>query len=122
MHAILADSIGPGLFWILIFLVGIGCTVVAFAAIFPAVVGRVRPAMLMAVPALVFGILTTLVLIYFWCFAPDTPHPGTPHDAVEETKRFWQTWASVSGIPMALSLFVMLLAVICGQIRKRLAK
>lgn len=122
MHAILADTIGPGLLWILILLAGIGCTVIAFAAIFPAALGRVRPAMLMALPAFVFGILTTIILVYFWRFAPDTPHPDSALDAAEDAKSFRQTWTFFSGIPLALSLFVMLLAVICGQLRKRVAK
>ncbi|HEY2084372.1 MAG TPA: hypothetical protein VGI88_16445 [Verrucomicrobiae bacterium] len=122
MHPILADSIGPGLFWILILLAGIGCTVIAFAAIFPAALGHVRPAILMALPAFIFSILATTILVYFWHLAPDTPHPNTPLDAAEDAKSFRQTWIFFSGIPLALSLFVMLMAAICGAIRKRLAK
>jgi len=121
MHVILADSIGPGLFWILILFGGICCTVVSFAAIFPAALGRLRPAFLMAAPAFAFSILTTIILVYFFYFAPDTPR-STPDDAAENTKSFRQVWIFFSGIPMALSLFAMLLALVCSLIRKRFAK
>jgi hypothetical protein len=122
MHPILADSIGPGLFWIFILLVDIGCTVVAVAAIFPAALGRLRPAILMAMPAFIFSILTTIVLVYFFRFAPDAPHAETPEDAAENLHSFKQVWTFFSGIPMGLSVFVMLLALLCSQIRKKSAK
>jgi hypothetical protein len=118
MHAILADSIGPGLFWIVILLAGIGCTVVALAALVPAALGRLRPAILMAAPAFAFSILTTIILVYFFCFAPDAPQPD-PEDAADDAKMFWQVWILFSGIPLALSLFVMLLALIRSRIRKK---
>lgn len=120
MHPILADSIGPGLFWILILFVGIGCTGVAFAAIFPAALGRLRPAILMAAPAFAFSILTTIILVYFFHFAPDAPQPTTD-DATEDAKSFRQVWIFFSGIPLALSVFVMLLALICSRIKKKFA-
>ena len=46
MHPILADSIGPGLFWILMLLAMIGASFLALVAFVPAAMGRVRPAVL----------------------------------------------------------------------------
>ena len=120
MHPILADSIGPGLFWIVILLGGIGCTVIAFVAIFPAALGRLRPALLMAAPAFAFSILTTGILVYFFYFTSDAT-PLSPDDVAENTKSFWQVWIFVSGIPLALSLFALLLALICSWVRGRVA-
>ncbi len=120
MNPILADSIGPGLFWILILFGGIGCTVIAFAGIFAAALGRLRPAILMAAPAFAFSVLTTIILVYFFYFAPDSPQT-TPEDAAEDAKSFRQVWIFFSGIPMALSLFVMILALICSRIRRKFA-
>lgn len=119
MHSILADSIGPGLFWIVILLGGIGCTVIAFVAIFPAARGRLRPAVIMAAPAFAFSVLTTGILVYFFYFTSDAA-PPSPDDVAENTKSFWQVWTFFSGIPLALSLFAMLLALICRRVRGRI--
>lgn len=121
LHAIFADSIGPGLLWILILLTGAGCTVVAFAAIFPAALGRLRPAILMAAPAFVFGILATIIWAGFFYFAPDAAQ-HTLQDQAEDAKSLRQVWIFFSGIPLALSLFVSLLALTCSWIRKNFAK
>ena len=120
MHAILADSIGPGLFWIVMLLGGIGCTVIAFVAIFAAALGRLRPAILMAAPAFAFSVLITGILVYFFYFTSDST-PPSPDDAAENTKSFWQVWMFFSGIPLALSLFAVLLALICSRVRGRVA-
>jgi hypothetical protein len=126
MRAILADSIGgsiwPVLFWILIVLVGIGCIVVGFRAIFPAARGRLRPAILRAIPAFVFSILTTIISVYFCYFAPDAPPHQTPDDAADTARLFWEFWIFLSGIPLVLSLFVSLLALICNCRNKRLGR
>ena len=126
MRVILADSIGgsiwPVLFWILIVLMGIGCMVVGFRAIFPAARGHLRPAILKAIPAFVFGILTTIISVYFCYLAPDAPPHQTPEDAAEVARMFWESWIFVSGIPLALSLFVSLLAWFCHGRNKRLGR
>jgi hypothetical protein len=116
MHPILAEDIGPGIFWILVLFAGIGCSVLAFVAIFPAALGRLRLAMLMAAPAFAFSILLTIMLVYFFFTAHTTSH--SPRDEARQIKNFWVVWFLFSGIPLALSLFVMLLAMICSRIRK----
>jgi len=126
MRVILADSIGgsiwPVFFWMLIVLVGIGCMVAGVRAISPAARGRLRPAILMAIPAFVFSILTTIISVYFSYFAADAPPHQTPEDAADYATLFWEFWIFLSGIPLILSLFVSLLALICHSRNKRLAR
>ncbi len=118
MNVMLADSIGPGLLWIVILLAGIGCTGITFAGIFPAALGRIRLAIALAAPAFFFSIVTTVILIYFFRFAPDSTPAETPSDGAQDLKFFWQVWIFFSGIPLALSLFVVLLAFVRNRIRR----
>jgi hypothetical protein len=119
MHPILADSLLTGLFVCLFALFSMLCTVVAFTAIVPAALGRLRLAIFMALPAFVCCILN-IVIIGFFLYS-DAP----PRDMLQV---YWKnndlTFELIcfSAIPFALSLFVLLLAFVCSQKKKRFAK
>ena len=95
-------SIGPtDPLWILTACAVILSAVLALGALIPALLGHLRSAVLVAAPAIVAGILTTLLLVSFYFRSQE----GT-HDA----GGFVRVWALVAGIPLAVSVSAILLA------------
>ncbi len=121
MHPILADDLLTGLFMCLFAILSMLCTMVAFAAIVPAVLGRLRPAIFMAVPAFVCCVLNIIIIGFSLYFGPDAP----PRDKLQV---FWDandtTFELIyfSAIPFALSFFVILLALICRWKKEKVSK
>jgi hypothetical protein len=119
MHPILADSLLTGFVMCLFALFSMLCTVVAFTAIVPAALGRLRLAIFMALPAFVCCVLNIVIIGYF--LYSDAP----PRDMLQV---YWRnndlTFELIcfSAVPFALSLFVMLLALVCSQTKKRISK
>jgi len=71
----------------------------ALGALIPAALGYLRSCVLVAAAALVAGVLTTVLLVYF--FSLD----GSP-----DSGGFILAWALVAGIPMSVSVSAILLA------------
>ena len=121
MHPILAAFSLAEVSVILFFLFAMLCTGVAFVAIVPAALGRLRVAVFMAAPACACSILNVVVLTYFQFWGPDAPSRDKMRESWEANScTFSLIFYSV--VPLALSLFVILLALVCSSIRKRVAK
>jgi hypothetical protein len=98
--SILIASIGPtDPLWILTACAVILSAVLALGALIPAVIGHLRSAVLVAAPAIIAGVLTTLLLVFFHFRSSDGTHGG-----------FVRVWALVAGIPLAVSVSAILLA------------
>ena len=119
MHPILAAFSLAEVSVILFSIFAMLCTGVAFVAIVPAALGRLYLAIFMALPAFVCCVLNIVIIGY--SLYSDAP----PRDTLQV---YWRnndlTFELIcfSAIPFALSLFVMLLAFVCSQKKKRFAK
>jgi hypothetical protein len=95
-------SIDPPLgLWTLTACAVILSALLALGALIPAILGHFRSAVLVAAPAFIAGILTTVLLVYFFLISLD----GTP-----DFGGFIVAWALVAGIPMSVSVSAILLA------------
>jgi hypothetical protein len=112
--AITEDNLLPGLLAIGMVLLEICYGMLAIGAIVLAAFGYFRLAILTAAPAFVFSILDTVILVYMFYFAPDAKP-----EALHTNGDFMLSWIFYSGIPLALSIFAGLLALICNREGKK---
>jgi len=121
MHPMLADSLLTGLLVVLFCIFTMLCTLVALAAIVPAALARLRLAVFMAAPACACSIFNVVALSYFQFWGPDAP-PRDKMRASWEANGCTLSLICYSVIPLALSLFVAILALICSRLKKPVAK
>jgi hypothetical protein len=121
MHPILAAFSLAEVSVILFSIFAMLCTGVAFVAIVPAALGRLRLAIFMTAPAFICCFLNIVVISYFLFWGPDAP----PRDKL---RVFWDandtTFELIcfSAVPLLLSFFVPILGLICSRIRKPVVK
>jgi hypothetical protein len=101
MSIVVASIDPPESLWILTACAVILSAVLALGSLIPAALGHLRSAILVAAPASIAGVLTTVLLVYFFFISLD----GTP-----DVGGFIRVWALIAGIPLAVSCFAIFLA------------
>ena len=111
MSVLLANIGGPDPLWVLTAAAVILSAVLALGALIPAVLGHLRSTLLVAAPASIAGLSTTVLLTYFFSSSPDGAH------RFGDFIRGWVIWA---GIPLATSFLAISLAWLRSRTKKRL--